>query len=77
LYFKIFFFKIYFGEGPITINFDMIKILKIIFGCSQIAHGHNYFFIHLIDKLGVHMLPVEYCTIVKYGVIISLFYIDW
>jgi len=58
------------------VKFDMTTRQKTIFGCLQAAHAQNFLLAILIYGLGQHMSPVEYRTILRYGLMIPLFPID-
>jgi hypothetical protein len=58
------------------VKFDMTTRQKAIFGCLQAAHAQDFLLAILIDGLDQHMSPVEYRTILRYRLMISLFPID-
>jgi hypothetical protein len=48
----------------------------VVFGCLQAPLAQNFLLSFSIDGLYQHMSPVEYCTILKYHIMILLFSID-
>ena len=58
------------------VKFDMTTRQKAIFRCLQAAHAQDFLLAILIDRLGQHMSPVEYRTILRYRLMIPLFPID-
>ena len=58
------------------VKFDMTTRQKVIFGCLQAAHAQDFLLAIPIDGLGQHMSPVEYCTTLRYRLMIPLFSID-
>jgi hypothetical protein len=58
------------------IQFDMDAKLNAVFGCLQATHAQDLLLAIPIDGLGQNMSPVEYCTIIKYRLMIPLFLID-
>jgi len=41
-------------------KFDMTARQKVVIGCLQAAHAHDFFLAISIDGLGQHMSLVEY-----------------
>lgn len=60
----------------IDVKFDMTTRPKTIFGCLQGADAQDFLLVIPIDVLGQHMSLVEYCTILKYWLMIPLFCVD-
>ena len=58
------------------VNFNMTIKQKAVFGCLRASHAQDFLLAILIDGLGQHMSPVEYHTILRYGIMIPLFPID-
>jgi hypothetical protein len=58
------------------VDFDMTTKQKIVFWCLKMPHGRIFFLAILIDELNQHMFPLEYCTILRYCLVIPLFHID-
>nr|GEX39371.1 putative reverse transcriptase domain-containing protein [Tanacetum cinerariifolium] len=56
--------------------FDMTMRQKVVFECLHAPHAQDFLLAILIDGLGQHMSLVEYCTILKYRLIILLFSVD-
>jgi len=58
------------------VKFDMTTRQKIVFGCLQASHAHNFLLAIQIEGLRRYMSPVEYLTILKHRIMISIFSID-
>nr|GEU99855.1 auxilin-like protein [Tanacetum cinerariifolium] len=58
------------------VHFDMTMRQKAVFECLRAPHAQDFLLAILIDGLGQHMSPVEYRTILKYRLMISLFLVD-
>jgi len=58
------------------VKFDMTTRHKVVLGCLQAAHAHDFLLDIPIDWLGQHMSPAESHTILKYRHMIPLFSID-
>ncbi|PNY00513.1 auxilin-like protein, partial [Trifolium pratense] len=57
------------------VNFDMTIRQKAVFGCLQASHAQDYLLAILIDGLGQHMSPVEYHTILRYRLMIPIYFL--
>nr|GEW23447.1 hypothetical protein [Tanacetum cinerariifolium] len=55
------------------VHFDMTMRQKTVFECLRAPHAHDFLLAIPIDRLGQHMSPVEYPTILKYRLMIPLF----
>jgi hypothetical protein len=55
------------------VNFQLTTRQKAVFGCLQATHAQDFLLAIPIKELGQHMSLVEYHTILKYRLIISLF----
>ncbi|GJU59436.1 putative ribonuclease H-like domain-containing protein [Tanacetum coccineum] len=49
---------------------------KAVFECLRAPHAQDFLLAIPIDSLGQHMSPVEYYTILKYRLMIPLFFVD-
>ncbi|GKB55977.1 retrovirus-related pol polyprotein from transposon TNT 1-94 [Tanacetum coccineum] len=58
------------------VHFDMTMRQKAVFECLRGPHAQDFLLAVPIDGLGQHMSPVEYRTILKYRLMISLFLVD-
>ncbi|GKA00270.1 putative reverse transcriptase domain-containing protein [Tanacetum coccineum] len=58
------------------VHFDMTLRQKVVFNCLRALHAQDFLLAISIDGLGQHMSPVEYCTILKYRLMILLFLVD-
>nr|GEV82287.1 hAT dimerization domain, ribonuclease H-like domain protein [Tanacetum cinerariifolium] len=58
------------------IHFDMTMRQKAVFECLRAPHAQDFLIAISIDGLSQHMSPVEYRTILKYRLMISLFSVD-
>lgn len=58
------------------VKFDMTIRQTIVFGCLQVAHPQDFLLVFPIDQLGQHMSLVDYSTIIRYILMITLFPID-
>lgn len=59
-----------------NVKFDMTTKDKTVFGCLQATHAQDFFLAILFDDIGQHMSLVEYRTILKYRLMVSLFLAD-
>ncbi|GJU04921.1 hypothetical protein Tco_1121351 [Tanacetum coccineum] len=55
------------------VHFDMTVRQKAVFECLRAPHAQDFLLAIPIDRLGQHMSPVEYRTILKYRLMIPLF----
>ncbi|GJX09420.1 hypothetical protein Tco_0199279 [Tanacetum coccineum] len=58
------------------VHLDMTVRQKAVFECLRAPHAQDNLLAIIIDGLGQHMSTVEYCTILKYRLIIQLFPVD-
>ncbi|GKC30260.1 hypothetical protein Tco_1037554 [Tanacetum coccineum] len=58
------------------VHFEMTLRQKAVFKCLRALHAQDFLLAISIDRLGQHMSPVEYCTILKYRLMILLFSVD-
>jgi len=58
------------------VKFEMTTRQKTVLGCLQAAQTYDFLLDIAIDELSQHMPPVEYRTILKYYLMVSLFPID-
>nr|GEU69496.1 auxilin-like protein [Tanacetum cinerariifolium] len=58
------------------VHFDMTMRQIAVFECLRAPHAQDFLLAIPIDGLGQHMSPVEYRTILKYRLGISLFFVD-
>ncbi|GKC29638.1 hypothetical protein Tco_1036932 [Tanacetum coccineum] len=58
------------------VHFDMTVRQKAVIECLRAPHAQDFLLAISIDGLGQHMSPVEYNTILKYRLMISLFLVD-
>jgi hypothetical protein len=58
------------------VNFQLSTRQKTIFECLQMAHAQDFLLTIPIEGLCQHMSPVEYHTVLKYRLMISLFLVD-
>nr|GEW11411.1 putative reverse transcriptase domain-containing protein [Tanacetum cinerariifolium] len=58
------------------VHFDMTMRQKTVFECLRAPHAQDFLLAIPIDRLGQHMSPVEYHTILKYRLMILLFPVD-
>ncbi|GJY96472.1 hypothetical protein Tco_0513382 [Tanacetum coccineum] len=63
-------------DKDMEVHFDMTIRQKTVFECLRAPHAHDFLLAIPIDGLGQHMSPVEYRTILKYRLMISLFPVD-
>nr|GEU99938.1 auxilin-like protein [Tanacetum cinerariifolium] len=62
--------------SDIEVHFDMTMRQKAVFECLRAPHTQDFLLAIHIDRLGQHMSPVEYRTILKYRLMIPLFSVD-
>ncbi|GJZ96550.1 putative reverse transcriptase domain-containing protein [Tanacetum coccineum] len=69
--------NVFFSEmvKDMEVHFDMTMRQKAVFECLRAPYGQDFLLAIPIDGLGQHMSPVEYCTILKYRLMIP-FYVD-
>ncbi|GKE10159.1 hypothetical protein Tco_1413710, partial [Tanacetum coccineum] len=58
------------------VHFDMTVRQKAVFQCLRAPHAQDFLLAIPIDGLGQHMSSMEYRTILKYHLMISLFPVD-
>ncbi|GKE61797.1 hypothetical protein Tco_1512164 [Tanacetum coccineum] len=55
------------------VRFNMTVRQKAVFECLRAPHVREFLLAILIDRLGQHMSPVEYRTILKYRLMIPIY----
>nr|GEU84570.1 putative reverse transcriptase, RNA-dependent DNA polymerase [Tanacetum cinerariifolium] len=70
--------NVFFSEmvKDMKVHFDMTMRQKAVFECLRTPHAQDFLLGIPIAGLGQHMSPVEYHTILKYRLMISLFSVD-
>ncbi|GJW79180.1 putative reverse transcriptase domain-containing protein [Tanacetum coccineum] len=70
--------NVFFSEmvKDMEVYFDITMRQKAVFECLRVPHAQNFLLAVPIDRLGQHMSPVKYLTILKYRVMIPLFLVD-
>ncbi|GJX60343.1 hypothetical protein Tco_0291733 [Tanacetum coccineum] len=58
------------------VHFDMSVRQKAVFECLRASHAQDFLLAIPIDGLSQHMSPVEYRNILKYRLMIQLFFVD-
>ncbi|GJX98848.1 hypothetical protein Tco_0355867 [Tanacetum coccineum] len=62
--------------NDMEVHFEITLRQKVVFKCLRALHAQDFLLAISIDGLGQHMSPVEYCTILKYRLMILLFSVD-